>query len=338
MHDEICIIREHLLRDYRAVTLEHTRLAVTLLPAKGAEIYAIVYKPREFDVLWKAPWGLRRQNRVLAADGGSEAAWMDCYAGGWQGIFPNGGDACVYRQAALGFHGEASTVDWDYHCAGSGAIARIEMDVQLVRSPFVLKREVSIESGSLAIRVRETIVNQSDDALHAMWGHHPAFATKLLTGGRFETRAHIFESHAPEISATARVAAGTVHSWPLVTGKDGRQIDLSCLPEDGQRLSEMGYLSDFEEGRFVLSNDSSGFAAELCWDTKMFPHLWYWLEWGGSSEYPWYGRSRVAAFEPFSSFPGLGLARAIERGTAIILNPARPLSTELCLSLHPNAV
>ena len=117
-----------------------------------------------------------------------------------------------------------------------------------------------------------------------MWGHHPAFATKLLARGRFETRAHIFESHAPANSAIARVAAGTVHSWPLFTGKDGRQIDLSYLPENGERLSEMGYLSDFEEGRLVLSNDSLGLAAELCWDAKMFPHLRYWLEWGGSSE------------------------------------------------------
>jgi galactose mutarotase-like enzyme len=338
MHDEGCRIREHLLGGYRAITLEHAQLAVTVLPEKGAEIYAIVYKPREFDVLWKAPWGLHRPNCALAVDGGSEAAWMDTYGGGWQGIFPNGGDSCVYRQATLGFHGEASTTDWDYRCAGGEAFARIELQVQLGRSPFVLRREVSIERASLEVRVTETIANQSEQSLYAMWGHHPAFATEFLTGGLFETCAHRYEAHAPNISATARVAPASVHGWPLVTGKDGREVDLSHLPERGQCLSEMGYLSDFEQGRYVLTSGSLGLAAELCWDHTMFPHLWYWLEWGGSEQYPFYGRCRVAAFEPFSSIPGLGLARAIERGTALVFEPAQTLSTELCLRLYPTVV
>lgn len=97
----------------------------------------------------------------------------------------------------------------------------------------------------------------------------------------------------------------------------------------------MGYLSDFEQGRYLLTAASLGLSAEVSWDHKMFPHLRYWLEWGGSKEYPFYGRCRVAAFEPFSSIPGLGLVRAIERGTALAFKPAQPLSSELSLRLNP---
>ena len=337
MQDEACRIREPLLRGYRAITIENAQLAVTVLPEKGGEIYAIVYKPRELDVLWKAPWGLHRPNSALAAEGGSEAAWMNVYGGGWQGIFPNGGDSCVYRQATLGFHGEASTADWDYRCVGSDAFARIELDVQLVRSPFALRREISIEKASQEVRVRETIVNRSAQSLHAMWGHHPAFASEFLSGAIFETYAHRYEAHAPDISPTARVTPGSVHGWPLVTGKDGREIDLSRLPESGQCLTEMAYLSDFEQGRYVLTSASLGLSAELCWDHKTFPHLWYWLEWGATDQYPFYGRCHVAAFEPFSSMPGLGLVRAMERGTALVFQPAEPRSTELVLRLYAKA-
>ena len=38
----------------------------------------------------------------------------------------------------------------------------MEMEVRLVRSPFVLRREVSVERASLVFRVRETIVNKSE--------------------------------------------------------------------------------------------------------------------------------------------------------------------------------
>lgn len=88
---------------------------MTLLPEKGTEIYSLVYKPRGMDVLWKSPWGLTPRGSGFAfAGGNTEAAWMDQYGGGWQEIFPNGGDECVYKNASLPFHGEASVQAWDY--------------------------------------------------------------------------------------------------------------------------------------------------------------------------------------------------------------------------------
>lgn len=330
-----CTIREYRLRGYRAVMLENSRLAVIVLPEKGAEIHAIVYKPKDLDVLWKSPWGLHRRNSTLVAYGNSESAWMDSYAGGWQGIFPNGGDACIYKQAALGFHGEASTASWDYTVSQSGISARIEMKIKLVRSPFTLRKEVSIEAGSLDVQVKEYIVNESDHASHAMWGQHPAFATKLLDGACLKTTAQTYESHPMEVPVTGPVPAGTVNHWPLMKDKDGRLVDLSILPSGAQRAGEFGYLSNFEQGQYLIKNDVLGLSVELCWDHKLFPYVWYWLEWGNSLEYPWYGRCQVAAFEPFSSMPGLGLKRAIERGTAILFNPRQRLSTELCLCLYP---
>ena len=111
-----CSLREHrLAHGYRALTLENQHLSVTLLPEKGADIYSFVYKPRKTDVLWKSPWGLKKPGTEVASSGAStEAAWLEHYEGGWQLIFPNGGDECRYKGAVLNFHGEASVLPWDY--------------------------------------------------------------------------------------------------------------------------------------------------------------------------------------------------------------------------------
>jgi galactose mutarotase-like enzyme len=330
-----CSIEESTLRGYRAIVLENEYLSVTVLPEKGAEIYSIFYRPMSFDVLWKAPWGLHKAGAVNVAFGGSEAAWMDIYGGGWQGIFPNGGDACVYAGAALGFHGDASTANWDYTFSQTQGRASLRMEIALPRVPFTLMREVTIESASLTVEVKEEVKNDSDESFPAMWGHHPALATMLLRGARIESSARRYEPHKPETSPTARMTPDCVHPWPAARGKDGTTVDLDLLPVGDERISEMGYLSDFETGQYQLLNPSLGLGVRLSWDKNLFPYLWYWLEWGGSCGYPFYGRCKVAALEPFSSIPGTGLANAVKRGTAIIFAPQERRSTEVSFSLLP---
>src|SRR3954451_1175846 len=104
-----CLIRDELNpSQYREVRLENDFLSLTILPDRGAEVSSFVNRRKGVDLLWKAPWGIRRQT-----SGDTKTLWMDGYAGGWQEIFPNGGDPCVYKGALLGFHGEASISKWD---------------------------------------------------------------------------------------------------------------------------------------------------------------------------------------------------------------------------------
>jgi hypothetical protein len=97
----------------------------------------------------------------------------------------------------------------------------------------------------------------------------------------------------------------------------------------------VGYLSELDTGEYKLLNRSLGLGVQLTWDKEQFPYLWYWLEWGGSFGYPFYGRCRVAALEPFSSIPGTGLANALGRGTALLFSAGEQRSTELTLSVLP---
>ena len=326
------IIESTLPCGYRTVVFENDLLSATVLPEKGADIHALVYKPRAMDVLWKPPWGVKRtagSAGVVAGD--SEAAWMDMYPGGWQEIFPNGGDACSYNGARHGFHGEASVSQWDYSIVKSqGSEVEAVFTVRLARSPFLLRRTMRLEAGRAALTISEQVTNEGEEALHFMWGHHPAYGAPFLGAGcRLEVAATTFEAHSPEVSPNVRVSAGTRGGWPRLPGKHGNVVDLSVMPNLDQRVTEFGYLSGFDQGRYRLTSREHGFGVELKWPVAVFPYLWFWQELRGSFGYPWYGRCYVMAIEPFTSIPGSGLVNAIERGTAPLLKAGQRLDAQL---------
>src|SRR5262245_53668111 len=97
---------DKLANGIEAVTLSSPSVRVTVLANKGADIYSLVHRKSGIDVLWKSPLGLRAPaHGWFTAD--SQAAWLEMYEGGWQEIFPNGGDACQYKGVELNFHGES---------------------------------------------------------------------------------------------------------------------------------------------------------------------------------------------------------------------------------------
>ena len=112
----------------------------------------------------------------------SHTAWLEAYAGGWQALFPNGGDETLYKGAALGFHGEASMTAWDHKIvtAGPGAL-EVKLQTRLLRSPFSIERWMRVEAGSPILHIREAITNHAGEAMDCMWSHHPAYGAPFLS-------------------------------------------------------------------------------------------------------------------------------------------------------------
>jgi hypothetical protein len=330
---DACRLSETVLRSgHRAVTLENGSVAATLLPEKGAEIYSLVYKPRAMDVLWKSPWGLTQRVSGLAfAGGNTEAAWMDQYGGGWQEIFPNGGDECVYKNAPLNFHGEASIQSWDYKVQSrDSSCVAVEFTVALRRSPFRIRRTVIVERNLAGIQIQESIANHSEEDLHYMWGHHPALGDPFLSGDCvLRVPARTFLNHSVEISPHTRLHAGA----RAVAG-GGRKGRPAGRPLEGFRKftrSCNGIWVHLRSGRgwYGMASRQHGFGFGLAWPRDVFPYLWFWQELRGSLGYPWYGRCRVMAVEPFSSIPGSGLISAINAGTAPVLRAGARVQANL---------
>ncbi len=260
MSHDGCGCREHRLAGMRAVTVSNDFLSATILPEKGCDIFSLVYRPRGIDVLWKSPWPVRKPGSLIMTAASSEAAWLEHYEGGWQILFPNAGDACSYKGAELNFHGEASVVPWDYTIPRKGsASVVVEFSTELVRSPFRLRRTVTVEKSLPALMIEEQIENRAEEDMQFMWGHHPAFGAPFIdTGCRLQVPARSFLAHDTEVSPSCRIAPGARGGWPELEGKGGRRIDLSLVPAAGERVTEFGYVCDLDDGWYALSNVSAG--------------------------------------------------------------------------------
>ena len=334
-----CAVRETTLqRDVPAVILENDSIAVTVLPSKGADIYALVSKPDGIDVLWKSPWGLRPPGGVHSA-AHSAAAWLEAYEGGWQEIFPNGGTANTYRGVELNFHGEASLASWDYEItAAHGNAAEVRFSTRLRRSPFRIERTMRVETGRPVVTFHERITNEGRDDLEAMWGHHPAYGAPFLSGDcRIDTNARTVHADDEIGGPLNPLSKGATFSWPDGE-RDGVTTDLSLVAApDAPPHETMAYLTDFagEHGWYGITNTALGLGVGLVWPKKVFPYAWFWQEMHASPGFPWYGEVYVMAIEPFSSMPGHGLTKVIEKtGMQLSLPAGQSIEVEFAAVLY----
>ena len=334
-----CAVRETTLqRDVPAVILENGPIVVTVLPSKGADIYALVSKPDGIDVLWKSPWGLRPPGGVHSAVD-SAAAWLEAYEGGWQEIFPNGGTANTYRGVELNFHGEASLASWDYEItAADGDTAEVRFSTRLRRSPFRIERTMRVEAGRPVVTFHERITNEGRDDLEAMWGHHPAYGAPFLSGDcRIDTNARTVHADDEIGGPLNPLTKGATFSWPD-GARDGITTDLSLVAgPDAPPHETMAYLTDFagEHGWYGITNTALGLGVGLVWPKKVFPYAWFWQEMNASPGFPWYGEVYVMAIEPFSSMPGHGLTNVIEKtGTQLPLPAGQSIEVEFAAVLY----
>lgn len=288
-------------------------MALSLLPAKGADIVALEYKRRSIDVLWKTPWGPRLPALGPVADD-SFSAWIDASPGGWQTIFPNGGAACSVGGAELGFHGEVSTAAWDIdEIEASDDGVDVALSLRLTRSPFRIARRISLGPSDPLCIVSERITNEGGEPVAYMWGHHPAFGAPFLSGSS------LLECGATEVIADDLfdgphnpATPGARTTWPNVE-RDGQRTDLRIVPAPGSPRHLLAYLSGFGNGWYTITNTELGFGVKVGWPSRLFPYAWLWQEMGASSGWPWYRSVYVMAVEPFSSYPSQGLAAVIEK-------------------------
>jgi len=328
MSQPICSIDEiALAHGVRGLRIENDLLSAIVLIDKGADIYALVYKPLDLDVLWKTPWGLRAPGHASPSVFESEAAWLEHYAGGWQVLFPNGGNACTYKGAQLNFHGEASVIPWRHTIVhADDDAAELRCSARLFRSPFTIERTLRVERGVPALVVRERVTNVGGETMDFMWGHHPAFGAPFLSEHCvIDTDARSFSVDDAYAGFVNPLTLGAQAHWPIVAG-----VDLSRMPAPATRRDLLGYLSDFEHGWYAVTNTQLGLGVGLVWPKSVFPHAWFWQDLRGSAGFPFYSDAYVAAIEPFTSIPGQGLEAVMHKsGTQRALAPGASLDVEL---------
>lgn len=319
-----------------AVMLENDLLELVILPFKGGDIYSIVYKPANVDLLLKTPWGINPPDRGVNTSFNSEALWMDNYPGGWQLLFPNGGDACFYKGVELNFHGEASMVPWKYELREKKGEAVLYLETDLFKSPFHIEKTLSLSPGSPRVTIRETIRNDSSEMIDCMYGHHPAFGEQFIDGSCIiDTGARKIITDDVYKGSNNPLALGVESEWPYaVAKKTGATVDLSVMPPEDETRDILCYLSDFTEGWYSIASHRLGFGVRVNWPKEMFPYAWFWQEFKSSPGYPFYRRVYTSAIEPNTSIPGQGLSNVMKKtGLQKILKPFESILAEIEVEL-----
>jgi len=319
-----CRVREYVYRGVRTVQIENELLRAGILAGKGADVFELVFKPRDVDFLWHSPWGVRDPATYVATAHTAAGAFLDFYEGGWQDCFPTGGNPCEYQGMPFGAHGEVPTLPFEYAVL-EDTVERVAVRfrVRTVRTPFLVEKDVSLERGAAALRFEERITNEGRVALPVMWGQHPALGAPFVEPGcRIDLpKARILCS---ELSPVSRFAEGS-WDWPFAAGKTGGKIDLRQVPGIEADTTDTLRLTDLAAGWYAVRNERLGVGFGMSWPLAAFPVLWFWQAYGGAYGAPWYGRSYLIALEPFSTARPT-VAEAIQDGTARVLRPGETLA------------
>ncbi len=290
--------------DTTFVELTTPELVVRIDPARGGVISSVLARRAGVELLFQAPWPAGR----LELAGRDEEAWTTAWQGGWSLLFPNAGAACEVDGRRHPFHGAASFTPW-------AILDQRDASVRLrwaSADGFTVQREISAVAGTVHV---ENVVTNG--------GPRPApyiLVEHLILGGELLGPSTHVQIEAATVIALAneghRLSAHD-DSWPRVL-RDGVTEDWSMRPPDG--TARFGALYDFAVREVRVDVPDRGLRLRLSW-SEGFPSLWFWEERAWEAAPPWNRQAICLGLEPSNSPTGEGLAAALERADAPVLEP-----------------
>ncbi|WHH60745.1 aldose 1-epimerase [Petroclostridium sp. X23] len=310
-----CRILEFTHKNNRVLSMENEIIKINMLPDKGSDIYEMYYKPMDIDFMWKAPGGIRDVSKFIPTSSQFLGSHPDYYEGGWHECFPGGGPY-NYKGAEIGLHGEIALMPWQYSIEEDNENKiTVSLSCETYRFPFKVNKKITMHSKSPVIEFEETIINDSDEEIQYMWGHHPVFGKPFLDGNcRIDIPAKEFSVCKDFNVETSLFESGYSGRWPKAKGKDNETIDLSLVPSGEKPTADLFFLKGLEEGWFAVTNTKLKLGIGFVWDASLFPYVWYWQVANGLSGFPWYGRTYNIGLEFWTSIPN-SFDKAVENGT-----------------------
>ena len=312
-------------RGWELLRIRSDQLVADLVPGLGGTITSLRRAGDDAELLWRTPWGLRPLTPTLP--GNAEATMLDHFPGGWQTLFPNGGDTAHAHGVEWGYNGEARMAPFDWRIDESSVI----MTTRLVRSPFLVTKIITVAGPTITIE--ESIENQAAEAVEVMWGQ------QVVLGPPLRGPDTVIESGAtivhPDPTATSGANYNDVMPWPRSVGENS-MINLRRVVGPRADHARLAYLTDFVEPKITVRNPVADLGVDLTWDAVSWPYAWYSLESGHRRGFPWYGDGYFLALTPSSSWPAHGIhdARRISKAT-VWVQPDETRNARLALTVHP---
>jgi hypothetical protein len=332
MGPDYCSVHSETIAGWQALVLESNLLRVAVLPQKGADIYSFIHKPSGVDVLAKTPWRLQPPD-APHRDGSGDSEFLWNYEGGWQELFPNVNDACVYRDQRVPFHGEVAMLPWQHEIihADAGEIL-VRFSVQCRRTPFRLERQMRLKCGAAEVSLEEQVTNESAVAEHFVWGHHCVVGPPFLERGcRLHIPARTITTLPTIYEQTARLAPGQNSVWPSAQQREGGWVDLDLVPGPEVHSHDDVYLTDLTGGWAAIHNPRLDLTFSLQWDPAIFQWIVSWQPYGGAEAMPLTGLYALG-IEPWVT--PLNLEQAVTAGQAIELAAGATFRTSLSAGIN----
>lgn len=333
-----CRICEVIYKGLKTVFLENEKVRIGILADKGTDIFEFLYKPKDIDFMWRSYIGIKGPD-FLPSSYLQEGNFLDLYFGGWQELFPNGGDSVEYKGARLPMHGEIHTVPWNYQIIKDDPDEIVvKFMVRTYRTYFYIEKIFSVKSGIPVLFIDETIVNESREDMDFMWGHHPSFGPPFLSDDCIIDLpdCKILTDEIDLSPNTGRLAIAYRSEWPFTMGRKGQQIDLSKIPSILVNSHDRAYIHGYQDGWYAITNRKAQTGFGLVFDPSVFKYLWFWQVYGGAVGYPWYSTTYNIAIEPNSSYPP-NLLDSIKGGTSLHLGPGENISSRMIAVAFENS-
>lgn len=298
-------------------TLENQWIRAEILAGKGGDLYSLVWKEDEVDVLHKSDIPLSRfATRDLHTS--PLTYYSELFTGGWIDVFPGYAIEGDIEKVHQEDSGPAATIPWTcINKTCSETSASITLYAKLSSVSFAVEKTFIINSDLSNIRIEESILNTGIEPIRYTWVQHAVFGGKLISK---DTKIEL---------PASRVFMGRKFDFfagkPLFTW----ECSISELPYKENAVHDMRKpLLDDTETMFVvalrdLSEAKYSITAPGCpdvevkWDKYLFPYIRCWYN---------SGKNPSVALEPSNHFAG-NFEDAFRLGSYSTIDPGQHTHT-----------
>jgi hypothetical protein len=304
------------VRGREAAQIENSELRVTVF-VDGGHIAEVCDRRSGVNPLWAPPWDPVEPSRFdprRHRDYGSgvDAGLLAGIAGHNLCLDIFGGPSSEEAAAGLPVHGEASNIRYDADVAGHEMTLR----AHLPRAQLTVERRLQLRGA--AVRIRETVLNESGTDKPIAWTEHVTLGPPFLEKGRTQFRLSATRSRVHETTFGAHdyLRPGADFLWPDAPRLDGGTADLQVCTAADASSAYTAHLMDPDRdiAFFSAYSPAAGLAFGYVWRREDFPWLGIWEENASRTAPPWNGRTLTRGMEfGVSPFPETR-RQMVERG------------------------
>jgi len=302
------------LHGLECLRLENEHLALDVLPERGGNLFRLIDKELDRDILWKA-------GRVVPRVAPLKGNFDDYWAGGWDEAFPGGAPSLNRHGEQLPYMGEvwSTPASWKL-LQGGPDVVELLLEVLTPITPARFERRITLRRGDPRVEVAYTIEHLGGLAFDYTWGVHPSLA--ITEAHRFDVPATRGLVDADDVVGKLLGSPGQRYDWPVLGGEDLRLARRADLGAAG-----LHYLTGLREGWVAATDTTARRGFGLCFDLARFPVVWLVLGYGGFRGF------HQALLEPWTGYP-TRLEDAVAAGNASVLEPGEQVRTSVTAVLY----